>query len=310
MRVEEELSGLSPDKDMFLTIGVFDGVHLGHKYLISRVVSEARQHGLLSGVVTFRQHPLEILSPETILPYLTDVDTKISLLKNEGVDEVVPLTVTSELIGLSAKQFVGLLKKHLRLNGLIIGPDFVLGRNREGDADTLRRLGEEIGFSVTAISPLEVNGEVASSTLIRAALAEGDMKRVSNLTGRPFSLRGQVTTGEGRGATLGFPTTNLAVSEKQAIPADGVYATLTHIDCQVYKSVTNIGQRPTFDGSGRTIETHIVNFQGDLYQQSITVDFIERLRGEKKFDSVEDLKKQITQDITRGESILSARGER
>ena len=307
MPVEEELAKLSPEKDMLLTIGVFDGVHLGHKYLISQLTEHARQQNLLSGVVTFSQHPREVLSPRAKLPYLTNLAEKVSLLKNEGVDAVITLSFTRELAQLSAGQFVSLLKKYLRMSGVIIGPDFALGRGREGNADTLRKLGQEMNFSVTAIPPIVVNGEVVRSTVIRDALADGDMKRVTNLIGRSFSLQGQVTTGAGRGLELGFPTANLEVDPKQALPADGVYATWAYIDDKAYHSMTNIGRRPTFGGDGRTVETYILDYHSNLYERELRIDIVERLRGEKRFDSVEELKKQIAEDVKQGIAILDSR---
>ena len=307
MPVEEELAKLSPEKDMLLTIGVFDGVHLGHKYLISQLTEHARQQNLISGVVTFSQHPREVLSPRAKLPYLTNLAEKVSLLKNEGVDAVITLSFTQELAQLSAGQFVGLLKKYLRMSGVIIGPDFALGRGREGNADALRKLGQEMNFSVTAIPPIVVNGEVVRSTVIRDALADGDMKRVTNLIGRSFSLQGQVTTGAGRGLELGFPTANLEVDPKQALPADGVYATWAYIDDKAYHSMTNIGRRPTFGGDGRTVETYILNYNSNLYERELRIDIVERLRGERRFDSAEELKKQIAEDVKQGIAILDSR---
>lgn len=309
MLVEKELAEFSPKKDTVLTIGVFDGVHLGHKYLISQLKEQARQRNRLSGVVTFRQHPQEVLSPQAGLPYLTSLAEKVSLLKNEGLDIVVALTFDHDLAKLSARQFVTLLKKYLRMVGLVIGPDFALGRGRRGDAEALRRLGKEMGFTVTVVSPVKVNGEVVSSTAIRQALARGDMTKVVRLIGRSFSLQGAVTTGVGRGSQLGFPTANLEVDAKRAIPADGVYATWAHIDGQAYQSMTNIGWRPTFGGPGRTIETYILDYRDNLYGRELKIDIIERLRDEKRFASAEELKKQIAEDIKRGRAILDSRGK-
>ncbi len=308
MQAEEELAELSLEKDAFLTIGVFDGVHLGHKHLISQLVEQARQQNLLSGVVTFRQHPREVLSPRTKLLFLTNLAERVSLLKNEGIDAVIILSFTRELAQFSAGQFVGLLKKYLRMRGLIIGPDFALGRGKEGNANTLRKLGQDMNFSVMVIPPVMVNGEVVSSTAIRNALADGDMKRVANLIGRSFSLQGQVATGAGRGSELGFPTANLDVDPKQALPPDGVYATWSYIDGKAYQSMTNIGRRPTFDGNGRTLETYILNYHSNLYGRELRIDIIERLRGEKQFDTIEELKKQIAEDIKQGIAILDSRG--
>ena len=308
MPVEEELAKISPEKDMLLTIGVFDGVHLGHKYLISQLTEHARRQNLLSGVVTFSSHPREVLSPQAKLSYLTNLAEKVSLLKNEGVDAVITLSFTQELAQLTARQFVSLLKKYLRMCGMIIGPDFALGQGREGNADTLRKLGQEMDFTVTVIPPVVVNGEAVRSTTIREALAGGDMKRVSSLMGRSFSLTGRVTSGVGRGVELGFPTANLELDAKQALPPDGVYATWAYIDDQAYQSMTNIGRRPTFGGDGRTIETYILNYQGNLYGREIRIDIVERLRGEKRFDTVEELKKQIAEDVKQGINILDSGG--
>ena len=306
MQVEAELAEISPAKDMLLTIGVFDGVHLGHKYLLSQLKEHARQQNLLSGVITFRQHPRAVLSSRAELPYLTSLEEKVNLLKNEGIDSVITLSFTTELAQLSARQFIGLLKKHLRMRGLVLGADFVLGRNREGNVDTLRKMGQEMDFSVDVISPLKINGEVLSSTAARNALAEGDMKRVISLMGRPFSLQGQVTKGAGRGAGLGFPTANLDVDPNHILPPDGVYVTVAHIGGKTYPSITNIGKNPTFGANRRTVETHLLNYEGDLYGRELKIDIVERLRGEKHFETVEELKKQMTADVKQGKKILES----
>ncbi|MDI6814757.1 MAG: bifunctional riboflavin kinase/FAD synthetase [Dehalococcoidales bacterium] len=309
MLVEEELARLSPKKDMLLTIGVFDGVHLGHKYLISQLKEHASRQNLLSGVVTFHQHPQEVLSPQTRLPFLTDLTERTNLLKNEGIDAIITLSFTHELAQLSARQFISLLKKYLRMRGVVIGPDFALGRNREGNTNTLHRLGQDMNFSVTVISPIVISGEVVSSTAIRKALTDGDMKRVHNMIGRPFSLHGRVITGAGRGIELGFPTANLDIDQEQALPADGVYATWAYIDDKAYQSMTNIGKRPTFDGSRRIVEVYLLDYHSHLlYGHELKINIMERLRSEKQFDTAEELKKQITKDIKQGRAILKDRG--
>jgi len=310
MQIEEELAELSPEKDMLLSIGVFDGVHLGHKHLISQLMERARQQDLLSGVVTFRQHPQELLSPQAKLPLLTDISTRVSLLKHEGIDVIITLSFTHELAQLTARQFVSLLKKYLRMSGLVIGPDFALGKDREGSADTLCKIGQDVDFSVTVVPYVKLNGEVVSSTAIRNALAEGNMKRVTSLIGRSFSFQGQVTTGAGRGEELGFPTANLKVEPRQAIPADGVYATWTYIDGKAYQSMTNIGLSPTFGNNERTVEIYIVDYHGNLYGHEIKLDIVERLRDEKRFDTVDELKKQIAEDVKQGIAFLNSRGKK
>jgi len=308
MPVEEELARLSPNKDTLLTIGVFDGVHLGHKYLISQLKEHARQQNLLAGVVTFRQHPQEVLSPQTKLPFLTDLAERTNLLKNEGVDTIITLSFTPEFAQLSAQEFVSMLKKHLRMRGLVIGRDFALGRNREGNVNTLRTLGQDMNFSITVVPPIVINHEVASSTTIRKALADGNMKKVHQLIGRSFSLHGRVTTGAGRGVELGFRTTNLDIDPEQALPADGVYATWAYVDDKAYQSMTNIGKCPTFGYNERTVEVYILNYDSDLYGHELKIDIIERLRDEKRFDTAEELRKQIIEDVNQGRAILSSQG--
>lgn len=311
MQVEEELARFSPTKDMVLTIGVFDGVHIGHKYLISQLNERARREGLGSGVVTFRQHPREVLKSQVELPFLTTIEERTALLKKEGVDTVIPLSFTRELAQLSAREFVGLLKKYLRMRGMVIGPDFALGRNREGKADVLSRLGQEMGFSVTVIPPIKVNGDVVSSTAIRDALANGDMAKVINLLGRPFSLQGEVVRGAGRGGeVVGFPTANLDIDRKQALPAEGVYATWAYVNNEVYKSMTNIGRAPTFGENERTVEVLLINYHNNLYERKLRIDIMERVRDEKRFESVEALRKQIEEDVKVGINILSSKGKK
>ena len=196
------------------------------------------------------------------------------------------------------------------MRGLVVGPDFALGRNREGNIEFLSKLGEEMDFSVTVVLPKKINGMVVSSTAIREAMAGGDITRVNKLLGRPFSLQGRVVRGAHRGGPLlGFPTVNLDVDSNQALPPDGVYATLTYIDSKVYLSMTNIGRRPTFGDNERTVETYILDYKGNLYERHLKIALIERLRDEKRFDSPQELKKQITEDIERGRAILMARNK-
>jgi len=309
MQIEDELARFSPQKDMLLTIGVFDGVHLGHRYLISQLKEQARQQNLLSGVITFRQHPQEVMSPGTKLPFLTNLAERTRILQDEGVEIIIVLSFTHELAELSAHHFVSLLKKYLRMKGLVIGPDFALGQNREGNFNTLQKLGLELSFSVTVVPPMVINGHVVSSTAIRTAIAQGDMKQAQELMGHPFSLHGQVIRGTGRGTELGFPTANLDTNSEQAIPSDGVYATLAYVNNQTHQSMTNIGKRPTFDGSQRLVEVYILDYQGNLYGQEMKIDIIERLRGEMKFGNAEELKKQMAEDVKQGRIILDSFGK-
>lgn len=305
MLLKQELAAQASEKDTVLTIGVFDGVHLGHKHLLDKVKEKALQLNALSGVVTFRQHPEELISPEKELPFLTSLEERINRLKKEGIDLVITLTFNPEMAEIEARDFILLLKKYLHFRALVIGPDFACGKNRVGDAAYLRALGKELGFTVTVVQPRTIKGEVISSTSIRQALAIGDMKRVTRLFGHYFCLRGRVVTGYGRGQGLGFPTANIDVDVKQAIPPNGVYATLAYIDNQVYPALSNIGVRPTFDNGARSIEVFLLDYQGSLYGKELKIELVERLRDEKKFTSAEDLKQQIAEDVMRGREILA-----
>lgn len=305
MSVEEELAGLTPQKGMLLTIGVFDGVHLGHKYLLSELVEQARLKDLISGVVTFKQHPQRLLKPQSSLPFLTNLPQKIKLLKDEGVEAIITLSFTLELAQTGTHQFVSLLQKYLRMCGLVLGPDFTLGRNKEGNVAVLRALGQSMNFGLTVVPEITINGEVVSSTAIRNTLSRGNMRKVHDMLGRYFSLEGRVISGTGRGVELGFPTANLDIDPEWALPADGIYATWTYIENQRYQSVTNIGKRPTFGESEQTVEVYILNFQGNLYRHELKIDIIKRLRREQRFDTIEELKKQIEGDIKQARAILN-----
>jgi len=305
MSVEEELAGLTPQKGMLLTIGVFDGVHLGHKYLLSELVEQARLKDLISGVVTFKQHPQRLLKPQSSLPFLTNLPQKIKLLKDEGAEAIITLSFTLELAQTGAHQFVSLLQKYLRMRGLVLGPDFSLGRNKEGNVAVLRALGQSMNFSLTVVPEITINGEVVSSTAIRNTLSRGNMRKVHDMLGRYFSLEGRVISGTGRGVELGFPTANLDIDPERALPADGIYATWTYIENQRYQSVTNIGKRPTFGESEQTVEVYILNFQGNLYRHELNIDIIKRLRREQRFDTIEELKKQIEEDIKQARAIFN-----
>jgi riboflavin kinase/FMN adenylyltransferase len=289
-----------------LSVGVFDGVHIGHQKLLIHLRDEARSRGWLSGVVTFKSHPEVVLGANKLL-WLYDLETRISLIRNLGIDIVVALPFSTELARLTAREFVQLLIKQLKMQGLIVGPDFALGKNREGDASRLKVLGEEMGFSVEVIPVVVIDGLVVSSSNIRQALAIGDMKKVEKMIGRFFSLSGKVVSGDRRGRTLGFPTANLDIKPEQALPADGVYATITHTEDDNLPSVSNIGVRPTFGGTKRLVETYILDFTADLLGHKLTIDLVDRLRGEERFHTVEELKAQMIKDVEQTRRILDER---
>ncbi len=304
MRVEAELREYAPQRETVLTVGVFDGVHLGHQQLLGYLKRQAISKDCLPGLVTFRSHPLHTISPESPISYLTSLEERIRLVRQLGIDLVVPLSFDHELAQVPARRFLALLQEHLRMRGLVVGPDFALGQNREGDVFALNTLGKELGFWVDVIRPEMINGEVISSTAIRNALARGDISKVNRLLGRHFALGGKIAYGRGRGRQLGFPTANLAVSADQAIPADGVYATRARLSDSTYGSVTNIGKRPTFGAGVRTVETYLVGYDGVAYEEELRVDFIERLRPEKRFENADELVVQMKKDVDQAVEIL------
>ncbi len=308
MLVEEELARFSSAKESVLSVGVFDGVHLGHQRLLDELLRQAKKRQMLSGVVTFRHNPEKLLSHRSKLPFLTDIDERLELLKQARVATVIPLSFTPELAQLSARQFVALLQKYLNMRGLVVGEDFALGKGREGNTENLNKLGQSMGFSVTVVPPLVIKGKIVSSTTIRKALAAGDIQTVRQLTGRPFQLTGKVVSGTGRGVSLGFPTANLDMPSDHALPPDGVYTGWAHINGNVYQTMTNIGKNPTFGVNKRTVEAYLIDYHGDLYGYDLHLDIVARLRDEKKFANTEALKKQVAEDISKGKKILKANG--
>jgi riboflavin kinase/FMN adenylyltransferase len=309
MEIEQELAARTPKGKTLLTIGVFDGVHAGHRHLLDKLQQRALERRLLSGVVTFNPHPQSVLDPNNQLPWLTDLEDRVKAFEELGVNIVTVLTFTAKVARLTAQEFMLLLKKHLKMQGIVVGPDFALGRGAEGNLNLLRALGREMDFTVEGIRPYTINEEVVSSTLIRQALAEGDMKRAQTLMGRRFYLKGKVITSNKRGRVLGFPTANLDIKPQQASPGNGVYATITQVDGKRFPSATNIGLRPTFGERQKTMETHLLNYRDDLYGKVIRVEFVQKLRDEQRFPSSQALKTQIEKDVQEIQTLLAEDSE-
>ncbi len=305
MEIEQELAKIVPQGESLLTIGVFDGVHAGHRYLLKKLQQRAVEKNLLSGVVTFKPHPQSVLHPHEQLPWLSNLEDRVRAFQELGVNMVAVLTFTPKVAQLSARDFMSLLKKHLKMQGIMVGPDFALGRGQEGNINLLRALGREMKFSVEVILPYTINGEVVSSTLIRQALIQGDVRRVERLMGHYFYLRGKVITSDKRGRVLGFPTANLDIKPQQALPDNGIYATITQVDGKRFPSATNVGTRPTFGEGKKMVETHLLNYKGDLYGKEIRVEFVQKLRDEQRFPSTEELKVQIEKDVRKVEALLA-----
>lgn len=290
-----------------LTIGAFDGVHLGHQKLVGKSVVEARNKGAPAVVLTFFPHPSVVLQGRRPSFYLTTPDRKAELLGNLGVDLVITQEFNKDLSLVPAEQFLRRLKENLGFVQLWVGPDFALGHQREGNIAYLTEAQERWEFELHVVEPLKVSGEVISSSRIREALRSGDVARAARYLGRFFSLSGTVQEGAGRGKGLGIPTANLAVWEEIAYPREGVYACLAAIeDGSTWNAVTNLGRRPTFEDQLdlAVIETHIMGYDGNLYGRQVRLEFVERLRDEVRFESIDQLVEQIRADIEKADQIL------
>ncbi len=307
MNFRQRLNRVSPERETVLTIGVFDGVHRGHSHLLQRLISRARPE-YQPAVLTFSNHPVTVLQPGREVSFLSTPEEKQRLLLNEGIDQVVSLEFTQELAQLSAREFVSLLVDNLKMKGLVIGPDFALGRNREGNAERLAELGRELGFFVDVLEPLLLEETLVKSRLIRQKISEGDVAATGRLLGRDFALTGRVVTGDRRGRELGFPTANLDVSKSMAQPGDGIYATWAVIDGVRRPSATSIGVRPTFGLTQRLVEVYILDFDGDLYGQELEVQFVDKLRDQEAFSNLEALVEQINLDVANTRLALTTTG--
>ncbi len=304
MQVFDHLEQVSLEGESVLAIGSFDGVHLGHQHLIKGLVQRARASDGLAGALTFYPHPRAILHPENAFGCLTTPEEKIALLRDLELDFLVNMAFTLELAHTPTGVFIRELHHHLRMRELLCGPDFTLGWKREGDISLLRRMGEELGFTLHVVEPFTLGDQVVSSSLIRSLLAEGEVERTAEFLGRYPSLKARVVPGDGRGHGLGFPTANLLIDERKILPRDGVYAVRVHLKGLIFDGVASIGRRPTFDGGERTVEVYILDFDDDIYGRELETEFIRRLRAEKRFRDVKHLVAQIHKDIGRARQIL------
>ncbi|MDP6453500.1 MAG: bifunctional riboflavin kinase/FAD synthetase [SAR202 cluster bacterium] len=305
MKIDEDLSQLSVERDSALTIGVFDGVHRGHLHLIRRLTTEAKSAGLLAGVVTFRNHPKTVLRPDFKTNYISDLDERVRLLKEAGIDFVVPVIFDRDLAQLPAEQFLAKLSDRLRMKTLVVGPDFGMGHKRDGTLDTLPTLGDKLGFTFKSVDLLTDSDTPIKSTVIRNLIAQGSVESVTQMMGRSFSATGIVVDGLKRGRTLGFPTANLEVPNGYASPGDGIYATWADLASGRYMAATSIGTRPTFTEGGRTIEAYLLDFDEDIYGHTLRLEFVKRLRGEEKFDGIDSLLAQINKDVQQTRELLT-----
>lgn len=303
------------ERSAVITVGTFDGVHVGHWAVLQQVRQRAEETGRRSVLVTFHPHPLRVVRPEHAPPLLTTRAEKIEILAQSGIEYVVILPFTPALSRYEPERFVEeILIGRLGLGHLVVGFDHGFGRGRSGDPQRLREIGERLGFGVDVVPPAQVNGQPVSSSFIRRALSQGDVVAAAVGLGRPYSLRGTVVRGDGRGAELGFPTANIEVADPdKLVPLAGIYAVTGTLlrpagsgrELVAAPGVLHLGPRPVFPGSPPTIELHLFDFDGDLYGSELSVEFRARIRGIRDFDSVQDLVRAIQRDCDQARAILA-----
>lgn len=300
-----DLDNAQPDRPSIVTIGVFDGVHRGHQYLISHLVERAREANRRSVALTLFPHPDLVIRGQKGRYYLTTPEQKASLLRDLGVDLVVTHPFNEQVRNMRAADFVDSLIKNLDMKSLWVTADFALGYKREGNFEFLQAQGAAKGFEVVSVDLLS-NGEqtAISSTAIREALLIGQIEMANHWIGRQYALEGKIIHGDHRGRTIGFPTANMEIWSEQVVPANGVYACYATLNGEKFRAVTNVGERPTFNGTGTRVEAYLLDFDRDIYGETLKLEFVTRLRGEQKFGGIDALVAQIRADVEKGRTLL------
>jgi riboflavin kinase / FMN adenylyltransferase len=305
MQIVRDLNSLRPYPSPVVALGNFDGVHVGHQIILRTAIDRAQAIAGSALAVTFDPLPAKVLNPVRAPRLIMTPEDKHELLRSFGLEGVIVLTFTRELSMLSPEEFVrAYLHRRIGVCVVVVGHNVSFGHARAGNADLMQRLGRELGFETTVVGPVERDGIVVSSTQVRQLINTGEMKRAGAFLGRPHFLSGSVEHGRERGRTIGFPTANIR-SRTECLPADGVYATRIVLEEGSYPSITNIGMRPTFGEPERTIETHIFNFNRDIYGRKVKLEIAERIRPERKFESAQALAAQISTDLQRAKEILA-----
>lgn len=303
-----------PTEGSVVTVGAYDGIHRGHRAVIGEMHRLAAEWGSRTAVATFDPHPAQVVRPASAPRLLTDLDQKLELLRDTGVDYTLVVRFDAERSQERAADFVrSVLVDCLRAKAVVVGEDFHFGRNREGNVARLREFGDEFGFDVNGLALVQRrdHDQIISSTAIRAALNDGDVASARRMLGRHFEVRGTVTPGDRRGRTIGFPTANVPTASEMQLPADGVYACWYHRpDGTRLPAAVNVGKRPTFydDADQSLVEAHLVGFRGDVYDEAARVQFVERIRGEERFDGIDALKAQLALDVERSVEVLETIG--
>lgn len=302
------LENVKRDPKTVLTVGTFDGVHAGHKVLVNRVLKLAKKKEARSVIVTFDPHPRDIINPgQAGIKLLSSLGERSELLADLGVDEMVVIPFDRDFSLLTSEEFVrDIIWKKIGVSDFVIGYDHQFGRNREGTIETVQELGRKLGFETHVVSKQEVGDKTVSSTAIRNAIhVEGDMQLAATLLGKHYILNGTVVHGDKRGKKIGYPTANIKPqNEKKVLPKKGVYAVWVRYEETYYKGMMNIGERPTFDGNSITLEVHILDFDNDIYGKDVQLQFVKRIRDEKQFSGLEELKNQLKMDERTVQSVL------
>ena len=290
-----------------VTVGSFDGVHLGHRAVLEEIARRARAAGRRSVLVTFSPHPLEVVNPAAAPPLLTVGDERLEILAQTPVDRVLLLRFDAALAAMSPREFVeDVLLARCGMRELVIGHDHGFGRGRSGDAETLRTLGRELGFSVDVVGPVDAGGQQVSSSRIRRAVAGGDLALAARMLGRPYTLNGVVEAGEARGRLLGVPTLNIGgIPSRKRLPPDGVYAVRVEWRGGAAGGMMNQGGRPTFGDARRTLEAHLFGVAADLYGAAVRLAWVERIRDTRRFASPDELQEQLGRDRIAAEAVLA-----
>jgi riboflavin kinase/FMN adenylyltransferase len=310
MQVVQGWVDLQDEAGVVLTIGVFDGVHLGHQALIREAVERARALHGLAAVMTFHPHPRSVVAPDSSWGYLCLLEERLQRIAELGPDFMMVLRFTPVLRAMSAEDFVGELVRHVRLRELFVGADFSLGKGKGGDVAVLTSLGERHGFFVRPAPQVCLDGQVVSSSRIRELIQAGQVAEAGRWLGRLFSLRGDVITGQGQGRKLGFPTANLSLHPRQVLPADGVYAVRARLSPTAdwptpFPALAYVGVRPTFGLTARVVEVHLLDFAGGLLGCDLRAEFVERLRPDRRFASVHELVAQMERDKAQARGLLN-----
>ncbi|WP_055070958.1 bifunctional riboflavin kinase/FAD synthetase [Clostridium massiliamazoniense] len=293
--VDENFNG-NFNKDVYVALGSFDGLHKGHLTLINKVVELSKKNDGLSMVYTFKNHPLEIIDESKAPKVIMDNDEKLNILEKEGIDISCLVKFDKKFMLIEPEEFIREIIEKFNVKAIVVGFNYKFGFKNKGDVNLLRDLSEKLNFDLYVMSALEDEGVVISSTFIRGLIKDGEINRATELLTRPYSIKGEVIHGKQLGRTIGFPTANLNITANTVLPAMGVYYTNVELDGEIYRGITSVGNNPTVNGKTITVETNILDFSGDIYGKEIRVYFIERMRGNVKFNSLDELKNQLKSD--------------